>query len=55
MKMVHSTWEKRDILLSRKKNDSRPNIGQTSNDARIITLKLNPLRGTGLLPTQQRE
>ena len=37
------------LLLIRNKEWRQPNIGQTSNDARIITLKLNPSRGTVLL------
>ena len=35
---VHSTREKREILLSRNKEWRQPNIGETSKDARIITL-----------------
>ena len=36
------------LSLSRNKEWRQPNIGQTSNNARIITLKLNPSRGTVL-------
>ena len=39
------TW---NIAKSRNKEWRQPNIGKTSNDARIITLKSNPSRGTAL-------
>ena len=43
---VHSTWQKHEILLRAvTKSDGSPNIGKTSNDARIITLKSKPLAG----------
>ena len=45
---VHSTWEKWEILQCRNKEWRQPNIGKTSNDARIITVQFNPLRGTVL-------
>ena len=44
-KNVHSTREKREILPCRNKEWRQPNIGKTSNDAKIITLKLSPSRG----------
>ena len=37
-----------NIAKSRNKEWRQPNIGKTSNDARIITLKSNPSRGTAL-------
>ena len=39
------TW---NIAKSRNKEWRQPNIGKKSNDARIITLKSNPSRGTAL-------
>ena len=42
---VHST-SKLEILPCHKKEWRQPNIEKMSNDARIITLKLNPSRGT---------
>ena len=44
------TW---NIAKSRIKEWRQPNIGKTSNDARIITLKSNPSRGTALRPICQ--
>ena len=46
-KNVHSTREL-EILPYRNKEWRQPDIGKTSNDARIITLKLNPSWGTVL-------
>ena len=39
---VHSTWEKHEILMCRNEEWRQPNVALTSNDARLITLKLNP-------------
>ena len=45
---VHSLEKNEKLLLSRNKEWRQPNIGQTSNDASIITLQLNPTRVTVL-------
>ena len=42
---LSKTW---NIAKSRNKEWRQSNIGKTSNDARIITLKSNPSRGTAL-------
>ena len=41
---VHTTREKREILLCHSKEWREPNIEKTSNDARMIILKLNSSR-----------